>query len=452
MRWSLFRAMFCATIFSANVGSYGASASTSQAWAAAETVAFQNGHWFDGDGFAFGTRWIRAGRFVPQPGTVDRAVDLGGRYVTPPLGDAHTHHFDGPFGFEAQNRGYLENGVFYVMNHTAPTRGVQAIRDRLFKPDSVDVSTSTGGLTGPNSHPREVYERLALHIFNADEFEVRNNEVRASYRMEDNAYYIIDSEADLESKWPVVLAGEPDFIKIFSQSYPDDVRDTLNVGWQTEGIDEELVGAIVERAEAAGLRSAIVGGRVFNIELALANRASMVSHMPCYMVAPLEGIYAQPPQTDETCLITSELAERAAESSLVQVHWTSGWREDLEEFGLEQSAQIEQWQIANLRILEDAGSPIAIGSDLYGVYGGIEGLVALAGRNILPNARLLEIAVMDTPQIIFPDRRIGCLEVGCEASFLVLAADPIEDFAALRAIEMRIKDGLLLTLPSSEEE
>ena len=34
-----------------------------------------------------------------------------------------------------------------------------------------------------------------------------------------------------------------------------------------------------------------------------------------------------------------------------------------------------------------------------------------------------------TPRAIFPQRRVGCLEDGCEASLLVLAADPSADFA-----------------------
>ena len=45
---------------------------------------------------------------------------------------------------------------------------------------------------------------------------------------------------------------------------------------------------------------------------------------------------------------------------------------------------------------------------------------------------------------IFPNRKIGHLEEGYEASFLVLAGNPLEDFSNVRRIEMRVKQGHLL--------
>lgn len=49
--------------------------------------------------------------------------------------------------------------------------------------------------------------------------------------------------------------------------------------------------------------------------------------------------------------------------------------------------------------------------------------------------------MLETGPVLFPDRRIGCLEAGCEADFLVLAADPTVDIAALRRIERRVMQG-----------
>lgn len=47
---------------------------------------------------------------------------------------------------------------------------------------------------------------------------------------------------------------------------------------------------------------------------------------------------------------------------------------------------------------------------------------------------------------IFPKRRVGYLKEGYEASFLVLNADPLQDFAAVQKIEMRVKQGEILSL------
>jgi imidazolonepropionase-like amidohydrolase len=49
--------------------------------------------------------------------------------------------------------------------------------------------------------------------------------------------------------------------------------------------------------------------------------------------------------------------------------------------------------------------------------------------------------VLDTGRRLFPERRIGCLQPGCEADFLVLGADPNRDVRNLRAIRTAVKAG-----------
>ena len=45
-----------------------------------------------------------------------------------------------------------------------------------------------------------------------------------------------------------------------------------------------------------------------------------------------------------------------------------------------------------------------------------------------------------------PDRKIGRLEEGYEASFLVLEDDPLVDFDQVRSIRLRVKQGHVLAL------
>jgi imidazolonepropionase-like amidohydrolase len=49
-----------------------------------------------------------------------------------------------------------------------------------------------------------------------------------------------------------------------------------------------------------------------------------------------------------------------------------------------------------------------------------------------------------TPKLIFPQRKIGGLEVGYEANFLVLEGNPIQDFSKVKSIKMRVKRGNLV--------
>jgi imidazolonepropionase-like amidohydrolase len=61
----------------------------------------------------------------------------------------------------------------------------------------------------------------------------------------------------------------------------------------------------------------------------------------------------------------------------------------------------------------------------------------------------LNLWTTTTPQAIFPDRRIGRLDAGYEASFLVLGGNPLDDFSAVRTIRRRVKQGHELGAPAS---
>ena len=70
--------------------------------------------------------------------------------------------------------------------------------------------------------------------------------------LRDHGYYVIDSPADLESKWEAILANRPDFIKAFlirSEEF-EKRRDSTDY-FGRKGLDPNILGLIVERAHAA---------------------------------------------------------------------------------------------------------------------------------------------------------------------------------------------------------
>ena len=69
---------------------------------------------------------------------------------------------------------------------------------------------------------------------------------------------------------------------------------------------------------------------------------------------------------------------------------------------------------------------------------------ALARSGLFTNLELLRMWSVTTPQAIFPKRKIGELDEGYEASFLVLRADPLADFKNTGAITLRVKQGVPL--------
>lgn len=435
-------AAFAAAVSAGCTGAGGAGAASEPApWAGAETVAFEGGLWFDGEIFEL-AETVCVFQGVIEHGCAsepDRVVQLNGAYVIPPFADAHTHHFDGPFGLPWQREMYLRAGVFYALTTTAPGRGVQAIRDQMSGPAEVDVASAAAGVTGPDSHPAEIYEALALGFRTFEAQTANADAIRASRREEGNAYFIVETEADVYEMWPRLMAFEPDLVKVFlrqSERYDEGFGKWGPGG----GIDPALAPVIVGKARDQGLRVAFATSSVSDFRTALDAVAQIITHLPCYQDTaslPPDNMYYQQDEEDE-CVLGREDAERAARQSMISTLITTEWSED------SRSADYRQWEQTNIARLEAAGAPLALGSNAYGGHT-IPGILAAAEAGIMPPARLLNLATAGSAQAIFPDRRVGCLQSGCEASFLVLGEDPLSDFTAITRIRLRVKDGLLLS-------
>jgi imidazolonepropionase-like amidohydrolase len=95
--------------------------------------------------------------------------------------------------------------------------------------------------------------------------------------------------------------------------------------------------------------------------------------------------------------------------------------------------------------LKRHGVPLAIGSDSYRQTSLAEAL-NLHRLGVFDNLTLLKMWCETTVRTIFPERKIGRLKNGYEASFLVLRDNPLRDFANVRSIDKRFKQGVLLSL------
>jgi imidazolonepropionase-like amidohydrolase len=50
----------------------------------------------------------------------------------------------------------------------------------------------------------------------------------------------------------------------------------------------------------------------------------------------------------------------------------------------------------------------------------------------------------NSPRAIFPKRKIGKIEDGYEASFIVLSDNPLDNILKIRAISFKVKNGKVL--------
>ncbi len=62
---------------------------------------------------------------------------------------------------------------------------------------------------------------------------------------------------------------------------------------------------------------------------------------------------------------------------------------------------------------------------------------------VFDSRTLLTLWCDNTARTILPGRRVGRIETGSEASFLVLSDNPIERFYAVTHIAMRVKQGVI---------
>lgn len=371
---------------------------------------------------------------------VENVVDMNGAYITSPIGDAHTHHFDSEFTLDWHTQLGLQSGAFYAMNLTAVSTQVEEIRDRMRGFGRVDAISSTGGITGPESHPAEIYEAIAIGAYSYEDQLARMAEIRASRKVADNAYYVVEQAADIDRKWPLIMSREPDLIKVYLRS-SERYDDGFGKWGPGGGIDPDLLPRIREKTDEAGLRLAVATSTVSDFRTAVQSRADIVTHPPCYQDTgsdPESPYYSI--VTDRQCLIQAADAQLAADAGTTVVLIASEWAKD-------RPAKVVAREMQNIQTLRSAGVGFAIGSNAYGAAL-TEGLIAGVQKEFLGPAELLRIATLDSPRLIFPKRRVGCMEAGCEASFIAFERNPLTDITAIADIVYRLKDGVPVTLNS----
>src|SRR4029077_8311728 len=98
------------------------------------TIEFTGGRRFDGKQFVPGTFYVVNGTLTfRRPEHVDRVVDLTGKYLIPPFGEAHNHNlvWTGEAVLARLKRMYLEGGIFYVKNPTNLPSAVAGLAGKI---------------------------------------------------------------------------------------------------------------------------------------------------------------------------------------------------------------------------------------------------------------------------------------------------------------------------------
>lgn len=396
-------------------------------------IELRNGYWLTGNEFVSARRYIVDGRLTSRrPTHVDSIIDLHRGYVIPPFGEAHNHNLDWA-GAERTSKliaRYLHDGVFYVKNPGTVPRGRDSLRahQMVNTPVTVDGIFSNGLLTATGGHPSGLWRR---------------NVARGGMTEADGDggfLWLIDTRADLDRKWPLILAGKPDFIKtvlVHSEEYERRRNDSTYFNWR--GLDPKLLPEIVRRAHAAGMRVSTHVETAADFHNALIAHVDEINHTPGFR-GDENGQLPNPAIFE----VAAEAARQAARQHTVVVT-TEGGISSLSPDGADSLRRRAFDQLArkNLQTLKRAGVQLALGSDAYADDSTNEAAY-LSQLGVFSDMELLQLWSVATPQAIFPKRKVGCLGDGCEASFLVLGDDPGKGFSVLRDIRLRVKDGQVL--------
>lgn len=399
---------------------------------------FRNGHWLSGNHFEDRT-WYAVNGILQRsrPATVDSVLDLHGRYVIPPFGDAHNHMLASPNNVEPFRTQYLAEGTFYVQVMGDRRTAADKIRSQFNSACALDVTWADGIVTATLGHGFENGESKAMGIFDLQEaMRTREADLKKSRIAENDAYWFIDSLADIDAKFPLILAHRPDFLKI-AIVFSSDSAERVPWGdtrWYVHGLRPRVVPALVQRAHAAGLRVAAHVDTAHDFEVAVRAGVDVLAHSVGYGV---------PEGHEADFLISDEVARLVAQHDMVVVPTAAvedDFRQPADSAGLARDLEVQR---KNLRLLTKYGVRIAVGPDMYGSTARREAN-ALRRLAVWDDATLLRMWYETTPRSIFPGRKIGKLEEGYEASFLAMRRNPLQDFSAVDSINVRMKEGCVL--------
>lgn len=400
------------------------------------TLAFVNGRWYDGGRFEARTMYSVAGVLRDAaPARIDRTVDLAGGFVVPPFGEAHTHRLSDPATLDADRRAFIEAGVFYAMVQD-PITDITAAH-RTGGPDAPDVAYTQGVITPSDGTIARMYGMMAQSGRFGAGVTVADLDGRLLFRL--------DSPADVQARWPEIERLNDRFIKVilaFTDERERRIADparygmALPAGTALPGLREEVVRALVARAHAAGIGVSAHVETAADVRAAIRAGVDWIAHLPAsWQIGEGTGYAA-----DEQEPWQLEPADAGAlRRARIPVSTTIS-RSDPDH---PRAALFDAVHRHNLTVLEGVGAALAIGSDRFDGTS-VDEVLHLRGYGVYDDAQLLSLLAVQTPRLIFPERRIGHLRPGFEASFLVLGGDPLTDLARVRDIRVRVLRGVVL--------
>jgi imidazolonepropionase-like amidohydrolase len=390
----------------------------------AKNYEYRNGQWFNGKEFVRATWYIQNGLLSSKtPARVDSVVDLDGRWVVPPMADAHCTSVAGNPTAETVLKSYMEDGVFYLQILGNTVAGRTEVEPKLNRPAAPDAVFSNGAITCTLGYPFLQIEGPANGARNPKVQAQRYDQLKNERKMLGDGYWFIDSKDALNRNWEQIKAQKPGLIAIY-------LLDSKNKGGQEGGgLLPDVAKAVVKKARKAGLRVVAHVETADDLRLGLKIGVDGFANLPGYNWdgAGDPGKYQL---TDDDVKKLSK--KKTAVTPLFFQSPSASARPAVEKF---HGATLKRLLDQDVNLVIGSGDPQRTTRSELNYWFQLGGL---------DYARMLRVVCENTPRAVFPQRKIGRIADGYEASFVVLSDNPLQNLLKLRALSFRVKNGMLL--------
>lgn len=361
-------------------------AMTTSAHAGGCNVALKNAHVWDGATYVVKTLYVRDGKFATEDATLP-VTDASALFLNPPFADAHTHTLEYPTGpDDARHKRSLKEGVFYALNpNNIRPAGMTPTADT----GAVEVQAAGGGVTRPGGHPQPLYTFLAKQDFLAP---------LTVADLPGKAFHAATTPDETRQAVRTVKANGAIVIKLYLLNH--------DKGSLSDGLTAENFQIAVAQSKALGLRPIVHIESAADFKLAVRAGVYAIMHAP----------YAAPKGLLKAAnyMLTAADVALAAETGVIVVPTVTV---SLMNYDGAKLAAVRAIQQHNLTLLRDAKVKLAIGADNYSLSMHDE-INTIRSFALFEAADIINMATTNGATLAFPDRKVGRLALGYEASFI----------------------------------
>ena len=392
-------------------------------------LVLKNAQVWEGDSFSQRDLAVKRGEIIDNFSIAETStvLDLTNKFIVPAYADAHQHKTPAD---KKTSDSYLKNGIFYIWNTNAETTEFDDQARQFFSQlETVDVKVALAGITEKGSHPEPFYVNFLGQYYQ----KTFDDYYQTAFNYGSNKGEIIDSLDRLKKQ-------KTDYVKSYllkSENYGTiDEEGNLSL----TGLNPAHIPFLVQEAKKRDLATFFHIETVHDLNVISAANGDVAAHLPAY--SPIRDYDNYTPEriAIDDAIAVQKAGLMVIATYFIAKYWYASDEAKQHNIKPENISKHYRLQAENLRVLQDAKVPILAGTDLPNgsLLNEVLHWVEIGG---LTKSEALE-NLLSTGRLMFPERKIGCFEAGCEADFLVLLSDPSEKLASLSEISLIFKSGI----------